>query len=338
MHTENFITKVVHSSLVLTALLGNLLVCFTILKNRILRTPVNYLLMNLAISDMMIVISFTPRHILEGLYHHPRGLQGTILCKTITSDTFTWVGAVSSATTLVVLAYERYAAITFPLGTRSKLSRRKLKIFVGLGWFLSVIFNIPLFYVRSLNQQRGICESHWPNVTFAKSYNIAWLILIGIAPFCFMAFFYGKVILHLRREILPRQHRSLATRKSRQKVTKMLLTITIIYGICFIPNLILYVVWYYVLEAEIMYTINKVLLVLILINSCTNPFVYAAQSRIFRISMKNIVCPCKNWSRNRVNISLPLTRSLETLENVQLKGFAHLDSHEKKLEFHNLGY
>ena len=168
MHTENFITKVVHSSLVLTALLGNLLVCLTILKNRILRTPVNYLLMNLAISDLMIVMSFTPRHILEGLYHHPRGLQGTILCKTITSDTFTWVGAVSSATTLVVLAYERYAAITFPLGTRSKLSCRKLKILVGLGWFFSVIFNIPLFYVRSLNQQRGICESHWPNVTLAK--------------------------------------------------------------------------------------------------------------------------------------------------------------------------
>ena len=119
----------------LTAFLGNLLVCLTILKNRILRTPVNYLLMNLAISDLMIVISFTPRHILEGLYHHPRGLQGTLLCKTVTSDTFTWVGAVSSATTLVVLAYERYAAITFPLGTRSKLSCRKLKILVGLGWF-----------------------------------------------------------------------------------------------------------------------------------------------------------------------------------------------------------
>ena len=58
--------------------------------------------------------------------------------------------------------------------------------------------------------------------------------------------------------------------RSRQKVTKMLLTITIIYGICFIPNLILYVVWYYVLEAEIMYTINEVLLVLVLINSCAN--------------------------------------------------------------------
>ena len=270
-----------------------------------LRTPVNYLLMNLTISDLMIVISFTPRHILEGLYHHPRGLQGTLLCKTVTSDTFTWVGAVSSATTLVVLAYQRYAAITFLLGTRSKLSCRKLKILVGLGWFFSVIFNIPLFYVRSLNQQRGICESHWPNVTLAKSYNIAWLVLIGITPFCFMAIFYGKVILHLRREILPRQHGSLATMRSRQKVTKMLLTITIIYGICLIPNLILYVVWYYALEAEIMYTINEVLLVLILINSCANPFVYAAQSRVFRRSMKDVLCPCKNWSINRVNISLP---------------------------------
>ncbi|XP_022805449.1 neuromedin-U receptor 2-like [Stylophora pistillata] len=333
------ITKVIHSLLVLTALLGNLLVCLTIVKNRILRTPVNYLLLNLAISDLMIVTSFTLRHILEGLYHHPRGLQGIILCKIITSDTFTWVGAVSLAMTMLVLAYERYAAITFPLGTTSKLSHKKLKILIGLGWFLSVIFNIPLFYVRGLNQQRGHCESHWGNVTFAISYNIAWLFFIGIAPFCFMAFFYGKVILHLRREAVPRQHGSLAVTKSRQKVTKMLLIITAIYGVCYIPNLILYVVWYFALEAEVMYTINEVLLVLILVNSCVNPFVYAAQSRIFRRNMKKIVCSCEQWSRNRVNTSIHPSKSLKTLEitNLQLISFVPLDSPKKGLQFDNLG-
>lgn len=91
MTVEVIVTKAIHSVLVAATLVGNVLVCLAILRNKVLQTPVNYLLMNLAIADMMIVVSFTPRHILEGLYHHPRGLVGEILCKTITSDTFTWV-------------------------------------------------------------------------------------------------------------------------------------------------------------------------------------------------------------------------------------------------------
>ena len=264
-----------------------------------MQTPVNYLLMNLAVADMMIVISFTPRYILEGLYHHPHGLVGEMLCKTITSDTFTWVGGVASAVSLVVMAYERFAAITGQLGRPASFNNRKLKIVVVFCWTAAMIFNVPLFCVRRLNSERGFCESHWPSEKFALSYNFTWLILIGIVPFSLMAFFYGKVVIQLRTEIVPRQHLSVSVMKSRKKVTKMLMTVTAIYGICWIPNLILYVVWYFALEAHIMYTINKVFLVLILLNSCANPIVYALQSRLFRKHMVNILCICKKRSGNR---------------------------------------
>ena len=63
MTVEAIVTKAVQSLLVAVTLVGNVLVCLAILRNKILQTPVNYLLMNLAIADMMIVISFTPRHI-----------------------------------------------------------------------------------------------------------------------------------------------------------------------------------------------------------------------------------------------------------------------------------
>lgn len=167
------------------------------------------------------------------------------------SEKFTWVGAVASAMSLVVMAYERFAAITAPLGRRATFNKRKLRLVVVFCWTAAMIFNVPLFCVRRLNSERGFCKSHWPSVKFALSYNIAWLVLIGIVPFCLMTFFYGKVIIHLRKEVVPRQHLSVPVMKSKKKVTKMLMTVTAIYGICWIPNLILYVVWYFALEADV---------------------------------------------------------------------------------------
>ena len=335
---ETIITKVVHSILVASAVIGNILVCLVILKTKTFRTPVYYLVMNLAIADLMIVISFTPRYILGGLYHHPSGTVEAILCKTITSDTFTWVGAVASSITLVVIAYERFAAITAPLENRFSFSIKKSKIADAFCWTVAMIFNIPLFYVRNLNRERGFCESHWPSVAFALGYNVTWLALVGVLSSCLMVFFYGKVIVKLRQEVVPRRHASMAVIKARKNVTKMLTTVTVLYGICWIPNLILYVVWYFVLDADVMYTINKVFLVLVLANSCINPIVYAVQNRLFRRRMADIVCQCKKRPLNQNHMSTIFQTSGGSFKTstIQLVRFTSRNGHARELEFCNL--
>ncbi|CAH3189378.1 unnamed protein product [Porites evermanni] len=85
----------------------------------------------------------------------------------------------------------------------------------------------------------------------------------------------------------------------------MLVIVTIVYGVCYISNLILYVVWY-VWDADLMYTINKVFLMLILINSCANPIIYAAQNRQFRKEMAGVLCKCCKDPRNHKMTLTPL--------------------------------
>lgn len=332
---EKITTKSVQSALVVTALVGNLLVCLVILKTRALRSPLYYLIMNLAIADLMIVISFTPRHILEGLYRHPRGTIAVILCKTITSDTFTWVGAVAASITLVVIAYERFAALTAPLENLSNFSSTKLKAAVVVSWVLAVIFNIPLFYVRGFNNERGFCESHWSNAALYVGYNVTWLVLIGLLPCCLMAFFYGKAIAQLRKKVVPRCHASVSVMETRKKVTKMLMAITAIYGICWIPNLIFYVVWCFYLHGNVMYTINEVFLVLLLVNSSINPIVYAAQNRLFRRRMVEILCGCKKLSENE-NATLSLSKVKNFTVKIEMKSSPHRKSSAKERALTNL--
>ena len=47
--------------MIVTNLIGNTLVVLTVVKTRSMRTPMNYLLVNLAIADMMVGVFIAPR-------------------------------------------------------------------------------------------------------------------------------------------------------------------------------------------------------------------------------------------------------------------------------------
>ena len=67
------------------SLLGNSLVILVILKNRKMRSPINYLIINMASSDILFTVFVIPRLIVE-LYSAPHrwfvsGIFGSLLCK-----------------------------------------------------------------------------------------------------------------------------------------------------------------------------------------------------------------------------------------------------------------
>ena len=87
------------------------------------RTTTNYLLLNLAVADIVTGTFLTPEYILRYIKIHLNGSTGTILCKLLVSG---WVGCASSVFTLVSIAIERYYAVLHP--NKSKVTKRKLKV------------------------------------------------------------------------------------------------------------------------------------------------------------------------------------------------------------------
>ena len=92
------------------------------------RTPINCLLVNLAVADILYAIFVTPDTFLMLASTHPGGLTGTVLCKLLTGGNLAWVAATSSVVTLVAIASERYYAVIYPIGNLGKLTKRKLKV------------------------------------------------------------------------------------------------------------------------------------------------------------------------------------------------------------------
>ena len=88
----------------------------------------NYLLVNLAVADMMVATFLAIQHIFIQTFTHPDGVTGVVLCKLLTDGFFGWVGAGASIVTLVAIAVERYYAVLHPFGNMDGLSNRKLKV------------------------------------------------------------------------------------------------------------------------------------------------------------------------------------------------------------------
>ena len=55
------------------------------------RIPINFLLVNLAVSDIMIAIFLAPEYIFSLMFTHPDGVTGTVLCRLLTGGNFAWV-------------------------------------------------------------------------------------------------------------------------------------------------------------------------------------------------------------------------------------------------------
>ena len=92
------------------------------------RIPINYLLLNMAVADILYSTFLVPELISTHSPSHPQGLVGRILCSLLTKGNLAWLGAGSSIFSLVAIAAERYYAVTYPLENKGKLTSCKLKV------------------------------------------------------------------------------------------------------------------------------------------------------------------------------------------------------------------
>ena len=106
------------------------------------RTPINYLLVNLAVADILYAAFIAPRVFFNITSIHPDGVTGTVLCKLLTDGNVAWIGGASSIVTFVAIAIERYYAVMYPHGNKWKLTKAKLKV---SSWQMEMVYWLFFF-------------------------------------------------------------------------------------------------------------------------------------------------------------------------------------------------
>lgn len=145
------------------SLCGNILVIAVICKNNCLRTNFNYLIVNMAISDLAIPCLALPIKIADSTLRPMEwladGTFGLLLCKLcyFVSD----VSSAVSAFSLVIIAVNRFFAIAFPM--RGRLSKKGTLKLIACTWIMAMMLLAPYLYTYKLDQENGwtMCISRW---------------------------------------------------------------------------------------------------------------------------------------------------------------------------------
>jgi KISS1 receptor len=94
-------------------IIGNLLVTFVIFQNRPrnFRPSVRYFILNLAISDLIVLVMFIPFDL--AYLEHKVWIFGLFMCKFVNTLNYAFVTV--SGTTLAAISIERHRSIVYPI-------------------------------------------------------------------------------------------------------------------------------------------------------------------------------------------------------------------------------
>ena len=163
---------------------GNSLVITVMSRKKHRRSIPRLFILNLAISDLSLIMIETPIFIysyISTIY------RNSYYCRLLTPlpTIFYFV----SIFTIFSMAVHRCRLITNPY--RPKMRKRNAYIWIAAIWFSSLIMVLPFSVVSEANN--GICDESWPSINHRKAYTIALFILQFVIPLLIISVAYARI-------------------------------------------------------------------------------------------------------------------------------------------------
>jgi len=252
---------------------------------------------------------------------------GTVACKILSA--MKGVNGYVSVLTMVLMSVDRYWAVIHPLRSMRYRTVRNSAVVCVLVWLVCALIMLPYWLyadVGGSSLRRDKCEITWPlqsqsaHLWFWANFEliVGFIVPVIVVGICYTMLLVG-LSRHRRDTTCVRDHRAVTSHSGPQqpmrKVTTMVLTVTIVFIVCWTPY---HVISYYdsietAANARLLMTssqvsgstglpcddhiqtpmpdtnailrhviMNAVAQGLIFVSSCCNPFIYCISSRKFR--------------------------------------------------------
>ena len=175
---------VVFTFIIIATIVGNGLICISVVKFRHLRTNTNFILLSLAFTDLTMVIIMVLKAVTTAIGDW---IFGEWCCRAVASAGLTL--SFISILHLCLLSIDRYIAIQKPFRYQFIVTRRRVITILLLIWLsVIVILNVPLADFEYRAETYG-CTSHSTHSSTHDSPYIFFLVaLFVIIPFAIICF------------------------------------------------------------------------------------------------------------------------------------------------------
>lgn len=315
MFEESYFTQGEHVAIVVIFIIitviciaASILVWIVVCTRPALQSPMNYLLLNLSLSDIISSISVYPYlFILDPTKLTTSKSAHSNLCMVAEGLTPFFVASAASLLTLCAISFNRFLAIKYPTHQSLRMGRKSVFIFSIVAWLIGFSCMLPGMISFKWDNTVKICSRDWGSISRVP-YRLSIMLLGLVLPTFFLLLSYSAIYLK-RREILPFEEintRALWYRRSRlRKAEKMLGILILVYVICWFP----FIVYWLLASVSDYFDSTKlgqqrsqrwlrVTVLFCTLNGTLNPFVYtmgstnlkAEMSRIARAFWRKMTC------------------------------------------------
>ena len=297
--TEERLAKLVAFGILLfTSLIGNVLTCLVVYKNISMRTTINYLLVNMAVSDLATPLLVASRKIVEistgSVEWWIGGLVGHLLCKIVffLSD----ISPMVSILSLVLISFDRFIAVVVPF--KAARYPKKLRIyFIAFTWMFSFVFCAPFFYFLGVQEHPGkkrYCVINWDDDT-RRAYSVPLTVTFIIVPFTLLIIMYSCILYKMKtqpRDVSQTEKGKKRSQASKRNITILSFTVMLIFALCWCPYFAVVMLssfkwnWTYNFCSYLKFTFTVQFLAYA--NAAINPILYFLFLKNFRAALKNL--------------------------------------------------
>lgn len=268
---------------------GNALVIYVILRYAKMKTVTNIYILNLAMADVMFMLSLPFIAIQLALVHWPFGWA---LCRVVmTVDS---LNQFTSIFCLMVMSIDRYLAVVHPIKSTNWRKPNLAKTINLTVWVVSLLVNLPIvIYSGLITQPDGcFCTIVWPEPQ--EAYYTAFMFYTFI-----LGFFLPLVVICLSYLLIVIKVKSSGIRvgstkrkRSEKKVTRMVSVVVAVFVFCWLPFYVFNMtsVTGTISTTPFLRSMFAFVVVLGYANSCANPILYAFLSENFKKSFQNVLC------------------------------------------------
>ncbi|KAJ8379954.1 hypothetical protein SKAU_G00007320 [Synaphobranchus kaupii] len=307
---------------ILFGVLGNILVILSVVCHRHLRTVTHFLIVNLAVADLMLsstVLPFSATLEILGYWVFGRTFCSIwaamdVLCCT------------ASIMSLCMISVDRYIGVSYPLRYPTIVTKRRGLLALVCMWVFSITISIgPVFgWKKDTPENDTTC-----GITEEPAYVIFSAVCSFYLPLTVILVMYCRVFSVARREtrslkeghktegVMLRIHRGNAAASEKQEATgtltyftlrlakfsrqkKAAKTLGIVVGcfvLCWLPFFVVMPIGAIFPDHKPSETVFKITFWLGYFNSCINPMIYPCSSQEFKKAFQNVLriccCICK---------------------------------------------